>query len=76
MFTLESTEATTAHLKAMRKQLQAKMMVQLTSIDSECSKRIMREWEIMLARTLKEKDNNFQTLEEYVDFRIVDTGAP
>jgi hypothetical protein len=75
-FTLGGAEEATAHAKAGRKQLQAKMVVQLTSTDSECAERVMRVWETMLSTTLKDKTSEFNTLEEYLDFRIVDTGAP
>lgn len=75
-FTLGGAEEATAHVKAGRKQLQAKMAVQLASMDSECAERVMRVWKTMLSTTLEDKSNNFNTLEEYLDFRIVDTGAP
>lgn len=57
-------------------QIQAKMMMQLGSTDRECTKRVKLVWEEMLTTTLRDKDRDFASLEDYVDFRIVDTGAP
>jgi hypothetical protein len=56
--------------------MQAKMILELTSIDKACSERILNVWKTMISTTLRDKEKEFQSLEEYVDFRIVDTGAP
>jgi hypothetical protein len=63
-------------VKEGRTQIQAKMMLGLTSTDKVCAERVMRVWKTMLSTTLKDKAKDFTTLEEYLDFRIVDTGAP
>ncbi|KAF1941380.1 terpenoid synthase [Clathrospora elynae] len=57
--------------------IQAQMIAQLAAADSDqaCSKRIMRTWQTMLTTTLHGKDKAFTSLDEYLDFRIVDTGA-
>ncbi|USP73611.1 fusicoccadiene synthase [Curvularia clavata] len=57
-------------------QIQAKMMTQLASADKACTERIKRVWQEMITTTLCDKDKQFTSLDEYVDFRIVDTGAP
>jgi hypothetical protein len=59
-----------------RKQIQAKMMMQLTAVDEERAKHVERKWREMIATTLRYKDTHFDTLAKYVEFRIVDTGAP
>jgi hypothetical protein len=52
------------------------MMTQLESTDKACTERIKYVWHEMLSTTLRDKDKQFASLEEYVDFRIIDTGAP
>jgi hypothetical protein len=51
-------------------------MLQLTSTDKVCAERVMDVWRTMLATTRADKCKDFATLGEYLDFRIVDTGAP
>jgi len=51
-------------------------MTQLTSTDKVCTQRVKHVWTEMLTTTLRDKDREFASLEDYVDFRIVDTGAP
>jgi hypothetical protein len=63
-------------VKEGRKQIQAKMMLELASTDKVCAERVMDVWKAMLSTTLKDKAKDFATLEDYLDFRIVDTGAP
>jgi hypothetical protein len=48
----------------------------LTSIDEACAERVLAVWKTMISTTLRDKDKRFCSLEEYVDFRKVDTGAP
>jgi hypothetical protein len=59
-----------------KKQIEAKMVYHLTKTDKKCTERVMRVWKEMIATTVRDQDKNFRSLEEYVDFRIVDTGAP
>ncbi|RAR08378.1 terpenoid synthase [Stemphylium lycopersici] len=56
-------------------QMQAKMMTQLSSMDSACTERIKRAWREMLSTTLRDKDKKFDSLEDYMDFRIVDVAG-
>jgi hypothetical protein len=57
-------------------QIQAKMMTSLYSTDKACMKRIERTWRETLSTTLRDKDKNFDCLEDYVDFRIIDAAVP
>ncbi|KAK4164713.1 isoprenoid synthase domain-containing protein [Cladorrhinum sp. PSN259] len=75
-FSLGERESTRADMKSGRKQLQAKMMLQLLSTDKVCAERVLDVWKTMLSTTREDKFRDFSTLEEYLDFRIVDTGAP
>jgi hypothetical protein len=59
-----------------RTQIQAKIMTQLASIDKSCTERVKNVWKEMITITLRDKDKCFTDLEGYVDFRMVDTGAP
>ncbi|KAL2021599.1 hypothetical protein VTK56DRAFT_6952 [Thermocarpiscus australiensis] len=74
-FTLGEQESTRSNVKSGRKQIQAKMMLQLTATDRKCAERVMDVWTTMLSTTLKDKARNFKDLEDYLDFRIIDTGA-
>jgi hypothetical protein len=56
--------------------MQAKMVLQLMNTDEVCTERVMGVWKTMISTTLRDKDKEFSSLDEYVDFRIVDTGAP
>jgi len=59
-----------------RKQIEAKMALKLELTDKKCAERVMRVWKEMISTTLRDKDREFRSLEEYVEFRIIDTGAP
>jgi hypothetical protein len=59
-----------------KKQIQAKMMLQLLSTDKECAEKVINVWQVMLSTTRAQKNRDFESLEDYVEFRIVDTGAP
>jgi hypothetical protein len=56
--------------------MQAKMVLKLRIMDEVCTERVMDVWKTMISTTLRGKNKEFSSLEEYVDFRIVDTGAP
>jgi hypothetical protein len=73
---LGEQESRKAAVKDGRKQIQAKMMLALTSTDNKCAERVMTTWKAMLSATLRDKPKEFTTLEDYVDFRILDTGGP
>ncbi|KAM7196549.1 Isoprenoid synthase domain containing protein [Rhypophila sp. PSN 637] len=75
-FSLGEREITEETVKSGRKQIQAKMMLQLTSMDRVCAERVLDVWKTMLSTTRTDKTKDFSTLDDYLDFRIVDTGAP
>ena len=51
------------------------MMLQLHATDKACAVRVMDAWKMMLTTTHRDKAKDFSGLEEYLDFRILDTGA-
>jgi hypothetical protein len=51
-------------------------MIQLASIDHACTERVKSVWKEMIDTTLRDKNKCFTHLEEYVNFRMIDTGAP
>ncbi|KAI5376644.1 hypothetical protein J4E82_004590 [Alternaria postmessia] len=57
-------------------QIQAKIMIQLASIDHACTEQVKSVWKEMIDTTLRDKNKCFTHLEEYVNFRMIDTGAP
>jgi hypothetical protein len=74
---LEKTNSPTVRSVTGTKQIQAKMVLELMSIDRECGEVVMDAWKTMVATTTKrDKNVQFDNLEEYVDYRIIDTGAP
>jgi ophiobolin F synthase len=59
------------------KQIQSKMIMELLSIDPHCAEVVVDSWKTMIKTTAQlDKDRMFDDLEEYVDYRIIDTGAP
>ena len=59
------------------KQIQSKMMLEMLSVDPECANVAIDAWKVMVDTTAKrDKTIPFANMEEYIDYRIVDTGAP
>ncbi|PLB50378.1 geranylgeranyl pyrophosphate synthase [Aspergillus steynii IBT 23096] len=59
------------------KQIQAKMMLDLLLIDKPCGEAIINEWKRMVKTTAGlDKARHFKNLDDYIEYRIVDTGAP
>lgn len=53
------------------------MLLELLSIDAACAEIVIDSWKTMVSTTAKQdKSRVFRNLEEYVDYRIIDTGAP
>ncbi|KAI9155010.1 Terpene cyclase ATR13 [Paramyrothecium foliicola] len=75
-FSLGNSENASMRVKTGRKKMQAKMLSELQSTDAPCAMRVMDVWKTMLATTWKDKAKIFNNLEDYLDFRIVDCGAP
>ncbi|KAL4746901.1 hypothetical protein BDW72DRAFT_206953 [Aspergillus terricola var. indicus] len=74
---LDETEYRTVRSVLGTKQIQSKMLLELLSIDAPCAEVVIDSWKTMISTTAKQdKKRVFENLDEYVDFRIVDTGAP
>lgn len=74
---LDETEYRTVRSVTGTKQIQSKMLLDLLSIDPACAEVVIDSWKTMINTTAKQdKTRACSNLEEYVDYRIVDTGAP
>ncbi|KAL3432335.1 isoprenoid synthase domain-containing protein [Aspergillus tetrazonus] len=74
---LDETQYRTVRSVLGTKQIQSKMLLELLSIDAPCAEVVIDSWKTMISTTAKQdKKRVFGNLDEYVDFRIVDTGAP
>ncbi|KAJ9273363.1 hypothetical protein DTO212C5_437 [Paecilomyces variotii] len=74
---LDDTEYRTVKSVIGTKQIQSKMLLQLLSIDTPCAEVVIDSWKTMVSTTAKQdKSRIFENLDEYVDYRIIDTGAP
>lgn len=74
---LDETEYRTVRSITGTKQIQSKMLLELLSIDAPCAEVVIEAWKTMISTTTKQdKSRPFENLEDYVDYRIVDTGAP
>ncbi|KAL4801265.1 isoprenoid synthase domain-containing protein [Aspergillus unguis] len=74
---LDETEYRTVRSVLGTKQIQSKMLLELLSIDAPCAEVVIDYWKQMISTTAKQdKQRVFDSLEEYVDYRIIDTGAP
>jgi hypothetical protein len=58
-----------------RQQIQAKMIHNLTTIDGPCAKRLIDVWKAMLEQTFRRQNQEFKSMEDYLDFRVLDIGA-
>lgn len=59
------------------KQIQSKIILELLRTEKECAERVLDAWKTMVVTTNEQKeDKPFDNIEDYVQFRIVDTGAP
>jgi hypothetical protein len=53
------------------------MLLELLSIDKTCAEVVIEAWKKMVATTAsRDKSCIFENIEDYVEYRIVDTGAP
>ncbi|KAJ4018779.1 hypothetical protein NW752_005907 [Fusarium irregulare] len=62
--------------KAGIRHIHEKIMGRLLQTDEVCAKRIEKVWKEMIATTMRDKRVDFQSIEDYLEFRMVDTGAP
>ncbi|CAG8256281.1 unnamed protein product [Penicillium nalgiovense] len=74
---LSDTEYRTIRPKTGTKQILSKMLLELLSIDKPCAEVVIQSWKEMVATTAsRDKCNIFDNIEDYVEYRIIDTGAP
>lgn len=74
---LSETDYRTVRSATGTKQIQSKMLLELLEIDKPCAEVFIQSWKEMVATTAsRDKSCLFTTLDEYVDYRIIDTGAP
>lgn len=74
---LDETEYRTVRSVAGTKQVQSKMLLELFAIDPACAQVVLDSWKTMIDTTAtQDKTRAFEGWEEYVDYRIIDTGAP
>lgn len=59
-----------------RRQLQAKMVMELMEMDKEQAKKCLRLWKEMSDVFVEIRDMDFATLDYYLKFRVVDAGCP
>lgn len=53
------------------------MLLELLAVDKPCAEVFIDSWKEMVATTAsRDKSCLFATLDDYVDYRIIDTGAP
>lgn len=59
-----------------RRQLQAKMVMELMDVDKTKAKECLRLWREMSDVFVQIRDLKFTALDEYLKYRIVDAGCP
>lgn len=59
-----------------RRQLQAKMAVELLDTDTEKGTECLQLWKEMSDTFVQIRSLQFDTLDEYLSFRIIDAGCP
>lgn len=59
-----------------RRQLQAKMVMELMEVDKEQAKETLRLWKEMSDVFVQIRDMKFTVLDDYLKFRVVDAGCP
>lgn len=58
-------------------QMQSKIILDLFKLDEPCGQRILDMWKLGMTTTREmESRRRFQSFEEYLPFRSLDTGAP
>lgn len=62
------------HVK--RRQLQAKMVMELMEVDKEQAKETLRLWKEMSEVFVQIRDMEFTVLDNYLKFRVIDAGCP
>ena len=74
---LDEVELPEIRSKMGTKRIQAKMQEALLAEDEICAKVVLKAWKEMVVTTAQlNKEKAFENMEQYVEYRIVDTGAP
>lgn len=74
---LNETEYRTVRSTTGTKQIQSKMLLELLSVDVSCANVVIEGWKEMVETTAsRDKTCLFDNIDDYVDYRIIDTGAP
>lgn len=69
------TQAKTLQSSSGRSQIQAKLMLELMSIDRERAITLMKCWEKLVGEASgRQRTFHFNTLEDYIPYRLVDVG--
>jgi ophiobolin F synthase len=50
-------------------------MKRLAATDEACTKRVIRVWQDTVSTIRQDKNKPFGSIEEYIDFRLVDGGG-
>lgn len=59
-----------------RRQLQAKMAVELLDLDKVQGQEVLRLWKEMSDVFVEIRDLDFKKMDDYLHFRVVDAGCP
>ncbi|KAF3925762.1 Dimethylallyltranstransferase [Dactylellina cionopaga] len=57
------------------KQIQAKILLTMNKVDPVITEGFINAWEQMINTTVQDKDRDFDSLDDYLRFRVIDTGA-
>ncbi|KAK6502357.1 hypothetical protein TWF506_002938 [Arthrobotrys conoides] len=71
---INSTDSQVNQSIAGAKQLQSKILLELVETDPDCGWQLVEKWQQMVSTTITHS-KNFRNLDEYLEFRILDTGC-
>ncbi|KAI1175872.1 isoprenoid synthase domain-containing protein [Nemania sp. FL0916] len=74
--TMETKGGTGSKDQVKRRQLQAKMVMELMEIDKEQAQECLRLWKEMSNVFVEIRDMKFTVMNDYLKFRVVDAGCP
>lgn len=70
---MSETDYRTVRSATGTKQIQSKMLLELQAVDNPCAEVSIDSWKEMVATTAsRDKSCLFTTLDEYVDYRIIE----
>ncbi|KAF3083605.1 hypothetical protein TWF102_000627 [Orbilia oligospora] len=71
---INSADSRATQSIAGAKQLQSKILLELLETDLDCGRQLVEQWQEMVSTTITHS-KNFNNLDEYLEFRILDTGC-